>query len=155
VRSESSEFLVIYDGKSCQNSVGTLSSFQTRHGLVLGCYITKHGEPSRAAGYIRWETKATSYARHGSHILLFSPQFIEVRHIGTGRLDQVIEAEDIRLVHGGEYGIDNAMLAVIKGTHAEKDGQSEKVVELQATSVISSAPSPMDSETLWDQWDMS
>jgi hypothetical protein len=118
----------------------------------LGCYIQKHGEPGRAAGYIRWETKASAFVQRGAHVLLFSPQFIEVRHVNTGRLDQVIEATDLRLLHSGP--LNNAILAVMKGDLEDKDGTSEKIVELQETSALSPGVSS-PAEILWDHWDMS
>ena len=125
---------------------------------ALGCYITKHGEPSRNSGFIRWETKAMSFAHRGSHVLLFSAEFIEIRHISTGRLDQVIEGFDIRLLlHTNlkSHSSDDTLLVAMRGEKDDKDGVSDKIIELVQTSEI--AQTPMTStpvEGLWDEWDM-
>ncbi|KAG2157870.1 uncharacterized protein EDB93DRAFT_730686 [Suillus bovinus] len=140
IRIESGEILVVYD--------------------TLGCYITKYGVPSRKSGFILWETKATSFAHRGSHVLLFSSEFIEIRSISTGRLDQVIEGRDIRLLlhtnlksHPG----DDTLLVAMRGTKDDKDGVSDKIIELVRTGEFNSMQTPMIStpvEGLWDEWDM-
>lgn len=140
IRSESSEILVVYDS--------------------LGCYITKHGVPSRKNGFIRWETKATSFAHRGSHVLLFSSEFIEIRSLSTGRLDQVIEGSDIRLLlHTNlkSHSADDTLLVAMRGTKDDKDGVSDKIIELVQTAEFSSTQTPMASapvEGMWDEWDM-
>ncbi|OAX43158.1 hypothetical protein K503DRAFT_732249 [Rhizopogon vinicolor AM-OR11-026] len=140
IRTESGEILVIYD--------------------TLGCYITKHGEPSRKSGFIRWETKAMSFAHRGSHVLLFSSDFIEIRYLSTGRLDQVIEGSDIRLLlHTNlkSNSSDDTLLVAMRGDKDDKDGVSDKIIELVQTSEIGALQTPMTStpmEGLWDEWDM-
>lgn len=140
IRAESGEILMVYD--------------------TLGCYITKHGVPSRKNGFIRWETKATSFAHRGSHVLLFSSEFIEIRSLSTGRLDQVIEGNDIRLLlhtNMKSHSVDDTLLVAMRGTKDDKDGVSDKIIELVQTAEFSSMQTPMAStpvEGLWDEWDM-
>lgn len=140
IRAESGEILVVYD--------------------TLGCYVTKHGVPSRKNGFIRWETKATSFAHRGFHVLLFSSEFIEIRSLSTGRLDQVIEGSDIRLLlHTNlkSHSVDDTLLVAMRGTKDDKDGVSDKIIELVQTAEFSSMQTPMAStpvEGLWDEWDM-
>ncbi|KAI0026487.1 hypothetical protein K488DRAFT_66444, partial [Vararia minispora EC-137] len=55
----------------------------------MGCYVDRHGKPARAAGYVRWETRAAAFAVRGAYLLLFSPAFIEIRLVARGRLVQV------------------------------------------------------------------
>jgi RHO1 GDP-GTP exchange protein 1/2 len=107
--------------------------------------------------YIRWESKATSYAHCGTHVLLFSPEFIEIRHVETGRLHQVIEGSDIRLLYSGRVdGMDDSILVAMRSNNETADGHCEKVVELCETSTLSNPTvSPTGKEALWDQWDMS
>ncbi|RDB26309.1 Rho1 guanine nucleotide exchange factor 1 [Hypsizygus marmoreus] len=121
----------------------------------VGYYITKRGVPSRTAGYIRWETRATSFAQRGGHILLFSMQFIEIRNINTGRIAQVIEGSDIRLLHSSPtYGEDDTILVATRGSKDDKDGTSDKIVELVETTEIT-APTPITPvPSFWDEWDM-
>jgi len=133
VRCDAKELLVIYD--------------------VMGCYITKHGVPSRSSGYIRWETKATSYAHCGVLVLLFSPEFVEIRNVDTGRLVQVIEANDIRLLHSGvREGADRTILISMRDKHDNKDGAGEKIAEFLETSYLST-PATAIEEPLWDMWE--
>lgn len=120
--------------------------------LAMGCYITKHGEPSRSCGYVRWEAQATSYAHRGNNVLLFSSEFIEIRNVNTGRLLQVIEAPDIRLLHcGPKEGTSDTILAAMRGDKSGNEGISDKIVELVETAEIGT---PADTEGLWDEWDM-
>lgn len=125
--------------------------------VALGCYITKHGVPSRSSGYIRWETKATQFAHRGSHILLFSAEFIEMRNVNTGRLVQVIEGTDLRLLHSGPTGSANdTILVAMRGEKDDKDGVSDKITELIETAELVRTPSTarVVPENLWDEWDM-
>ncbi|KAK7005651.1 hypothetical protein R3P38DRAFT_3038772, partial [Favolaschia claudopus] len=132
LRCTSTELLVVYDS--------------------IGCYVTRHGVPSRSSGYIRWECKATSFAARGNHVLLFSQNFVEIRNILTGLLVQVIEGQDIRLLHSEEDGI----LAVMRGEHDDEAGASEKVVELRETAEIVGprTATTMPMPAMWEEWDM-
>jgi hypothetical protein len=125
---------------------------------VLGCFITNHGIPARSSCYIKWETKATSFAQRGGHVLLFSAQFIEIRNIATGIIVQVIEGTDIRLLHASpSYGDDDTVLVAIRGDKYDKDGTSDKIIELVETSeygVTSSTSQITPSTELWKEWDM-
>jgi hypothetical protein len=149
VRCDAKELLVIYDGKN--GSYPTSSRIDINP--AMGCYITKHGVPSRSSGYIRWETKATSYAHCGVLVLLFSSGFIEIRNVSTGRLVQVIEANDVRLLHCGvREGRDRTILVSMRNQEDGKNGIGEKVVELLETSYLST-PATAGEEPLWDVWE--
>lgn len=67
----------------------------------FGLYVGKHGEPSRSAGTIEWEGTAERVALHAPYILLFDSRFIEVRHLETGRLAQIIPGNDVRCLWDG------------------------------------------------------
>ncbi|KAF7330530.1 hypothetical protein MVEN_02492700 [Mycena venus] len=132
LRCSATELLVVYDS--------------------MGCYVSRHGVPSRSSGYIRWECKAMSFAARGAHVLLFSPNFIEIRNVLTGLLVQVIDGQDIRLLHAA----DNGILAVMRGEHDDEAGVSEKVVELQETAEIVGPRTATVQEVpaMWEEWDM-
>ncbi|KIM84853.1 hypothetical protein PILCRDRAFT_817654 [Piloderma croceum F 1598] len=134
VRCDADELLVVYD--------------------TLGCYITKHGVPSRSSGYIRWETQANQFAHRGSHILLFSAEFIEIRNINTGRIVQVIEGRDLRLLHSGPSG--DTILIAMRGQKDDRDGVSDKITEMVETAELVRTPSTARAvpENLWDEWNM-
>ena len=119
----------------------------------MGCYVDKYGTPSRSSGYVRWETKAAAYAQRGAHLLLFSPAFVEVRQVATGRLVQVIEGQDVRLLHAGLAEKD-ALLVGWTGEHAGQAGASERIVELVQTAEIAPATPSSAVQGVWDEWDM-
>ncbi|KIK63091.1 hypothetical protein GYMLUDRAFT_163599 [Collybiopsis luxurians FD-317 M1] len=140
IRSDASELLVIYD--------------------TIGCYITKHGAPSRSSGYIKWESKIDAFAQRGTHVLLFSSQFIEIRDILTGRIVQVIEGQDIRMMYAGPTPDSHEpVLYAVRGDDQgdNKEAVAEKMVALQETSEISSVlrtPTARENAAMWEEWDM-
>jgi len=134
MRSEKAEILVIYD--------------------EFGCYTDKRGKPARLAGYIPWECRATAYAHRGPHLLLFSPKFIEVRTITSGKLVQVIEAGDVRLLHSG-LTEEDMLVAAMTGDVDDGSGLSEKILELvQTTAIDDTQESGVRVEEHWEEWDM-
>ncbi|KAI9512110.1 hypothetical protein F5148DRAFT_1166295 [Russula earlei] len=119
----------------------------------FGCYIDQRGQPTRSAGYISWECRARAYAHRGPHLLLFSPRFIEVRSIASGKLVQVIEGRDVRLLHSG-LTEEDMLIAAMTGDVEDESGLSEKVLELVPTTAIVATAPTLDVEQLWDEWDM-
>jgi len=67
----------------------------------FGLYVNKHGDPSRHTGSIEWEGTAERVALHPPYVLLFDTRFIEVRHVHTGRLAQIIPGNDVRCLWDG------------------------------------------------------
>jgi len=143
VRCDASELLVVYD--------------------ELGCYITRHGKPTRSCGYVRWETKATSFANVGVHLLLFSSEFVEIRHIQTGRIVQVLEGSDIRLLYPGLLPGEKVTLMALRDGTDDTPGPKDKIVELVETRELRKSPrvsSPTSSprsdyagSDIWDMWE--
>jgi hypothetical protein len=80
-RSADDEFLLCYD--------------------EFGIYVDKHGDPSRGAATIEWEGTAERVALHSPYVLLFDTRFIEIRHIETGRLAQIIPGNEVRCIWDG------------------------------------------------------
>jgi hypothetical protein len=94
------EFMLCYDGKNLfytePRSI-TDSHIKTEFGL----YVDKRGNPSRTSGTIEWEGTPERAALHHPYVLLFDSRFIEVRHLETGRLAQIIPGNDMRCVWDG------------------------------------------------------
>ncbi|EIW59849.1 Dbl domain-containing protein [Trametes versicolor FP-101664 SS1] len=80
-RSSNDEFLLCYD--------------------EFGLYVDRHGDPSRSIGTIEWEGTAEHVAWHPPYVLLFDSRFIEIRHVETGRLAQIIPGNDVRCIWDG------------------------------------------------------
>ncbi|KAG7094229.1 hypothetical protein E1B28_007835 [Marasmius oreades] len=118
-RSADDEFLLCYD--------------------EFGLYVNKHGDPSRAAGTIEWEGTANRVAIHSPYILLFDNHFIEVRHLETGRLVQIIPGNDIRCIWDGRgAGPSNPVIST-----PIHNGQHEPTVQdAQVHAVMNSTEGP-------------
>ncbi|KIY43799.1 hypothetical protein FISHEDRAFT_52705 [Fistulina hepatica ATCC 64428] len=122
---------------------------------TIGVYITKHGVPARNCMFLRWETKIKSFAEVGPHILLFSTEFIEVRETVTGRLVQVVEVQDARLLFAPRAGspADKVLIAV-QGKRSDRGVFDDQIMELLPTKEIVRSP-VTQSAALWHEWDMS
>lgn len=59
-------------------------------------YINRNGWRARPQFIIYWEGTPTSFALHYPFILAFEPNFVEIRHVETGRLTQVIQSHNLR-----------------------------------------------------------
>jgi RHO1 GDP-GTP exchange protein 1/2 len=69
--------------------------------VEFGLYVDKHGDPSRRIGTVEWEGTAERVAWHPPYVLLFDSRFIEIRHVETGRLVQIISGNDMRCIWDG------------------------------------------------------
>lgn len=91
--------------------------------------MDKDGKPAPLGYFMEWECKATVYAHRGSHLLLFSPRFIEVRSINTLKLIQIVEMGDVRPLRCG--WMERGMLVAATASSAVDDGsRKEKLVEM-------------------------
>ncbi|TCD69356.1 hypothetical protein EIP91_007912 [Steccherinum ochraceum] len=125
----------------------------------VGCYINKDGTPARSSGYLRWETRADSFAHRGAHLILVSSSFIEIRSLNTGKLVQVIEGSDMRLVHSSERSV----MVTMKNDAKSGSELEYKLVELVETANLEEqqlqeaqmrTPGVRASQKIWDEWDM-
>jgi len=71
----------------------------------FGLYVDKRGDPSQSIETIEWESTAEHVALHYPYVLIFNSRFIEIRHIETGRLTQIIPGNGIRCIWDGR-GLD-------------------------------------------------
>lgn len=82
--------------------------------------MNRQGHPSRKTGTIEWEGTADRVALHAPYVLLFDPRFIEVRHLETGRLMQIIPGNEIRCVWDGR-SIDGSAVVTSEGAEERMD----------------------------------
>jgi hypothetical protein len=123
-RSSENEFLLCYDGKVAQ----LLSPSATLPYLSeFGLYVNRHGDPSRTKGTIEWEGTAEHVAWHPPYILIFDSRFIEVRHVETGRLCQVIPGNDLRCIWDGRGASMPPVAPGPNGTWEEAPSQEARV----------------------------
>ncbi|KAF9779315.1 CNH domain-containing protein [Thelephora terrestris] len=106
-RSNKDEFLLCYDD--------------------FGVYVDKIGKPSRRMGVVEWEGMAERIAWHPPYILLFDGRFIEVRHVATGRLVQVIPGmgNDFQCIWDGRGA--NCSQALFEGSQDEAVSQESRI----------------------------
>ncbi|KAH9886981.1 CNH-domain-containing protein [Cubamyces lactineus] len=76
----------------------------------FGLYVDKRGAPSRSPPIIEWEGTAMQAAWHAPYVVLFNTTFIEVRHVESGRLAQIITGQDVHCLWDGR-GVVSAGLA--------------------------------------------
>jgi len=93
--------------------------------IEFGLYVDKHGGPSRHIGTIEWKGTAERVAFHPPYIILFDSRFIEIRHIETGHLVQIIPGNDMRCIWDGRGTNDS--LAVSEGSWDEIVSQEPRV----------------------------
>jgi RHO1 GDP-GTP exchange protein 1/2 len=151
--------MVIYQGEA--NWIFQRSSYCRSHACTdLGCFCDKHGVPSRQSGYVRWEAQANSFVQHGRHLLLFSTAFVEIREVNTGRLVQVMEDGDVRLLQpsGSASSAEGVLVAMrATGDQTTTHVQADRIVELLLTTEITATPELADQATrreLFREWDM-
>ena len=120
-RTSENEFLLCYNGARRLHL-----SFLTTDFILseFGLYVDRHGDPSRTTGTIEWEGTAEKVAWHPPYILLFDSRFIEIRHIDTGRLVQIIPGNEIRCLWDGRGG--GAPPVMTPGPDGWQDGGSQE-----------------------------
>ena len=107
------EFLLCYDGESTQVRVTGADSHRL---LEFAFYVNKNGRRSRKEFMVHWEGSPTGFGKsvyvnsrtdladicatalHEPYVLAFEPSFVEIRHIETGVMTQVIQGSNLRLL---------------------------------------------------------
>ncbi|KAF8809527.1 hypothetical protein BYT27DRAFT_7187842 [Phlegmacium glaucopus] len=92
----------------------------------FGLYVDKHGDPCRTIGTIEWEGTAERVAFHAPYVLLFDSRFIEIRHVETGRLVQIISGSDVRCIWDGR----GVSTSAISSEHEHGDDSQEARVHV-------------------------
>ncbi|KDE03554.1 hypothetical protein MVLG_05982 [Microbotryum lychnidis-dioicae p1A1 Lamole] len=62
-------------------------------------YVNKNGWRAKSNWIIQWEGFPTHFALHYPYVLAFEPTFIEVRHVESGALMQIIPGNSIRCLY--------------------------------------------------------
>ncbi|KAI9512114.1 CNH domain-containing protein [Russula earlei] len=96
---------------------------------AFGCFVDDHGKPARSTFYVPWEATATAYAHRDDHLFLFSPSFIELRRVQTGKLVQIMEMNDMQLLQSGSLA-SNMIIAAMPARFDGDGGRTERLVEL-------------------------
>ena len=78
-------------------------------------------------GTIEWEGTAERVAFHAPYILLFDSRFIEIRHVETGRLVQIIPGSDVRCIWDGR-GVSTSAAASLQDLDDSQEAQVHVVM---------------------------
>lgn len=92
--------------------------------VEFGLYVDRHGEPCRSSQTIEWEGTAEHVAWHPPYVLLFDSRFIEIRHVETGRLAQIISGNDMRCIWDGRGS--NSVTPATPGAEGWHEGVSQE-----------------------------
>jgi len=103
-RSSDNEFLLCYNGNA-RSPRHPAPSFLNVLPAEFGLYVNRHGDPIRNKSPVEWEGTIEHVAWHSPYILLFDARFIEVRHVETGRLCQIIPGNDMRCIWDGRSSL--------------------------------------------------
>ncbi|TDL23883.1 CNH-domain-containing protein [Rickenella mellea] len=59
-------------------------------------YVNKNGWRARPKFMVHWEGHPRAFALHYPYVLAFEPTFVEVRHVETGSMSQIIQGNNLR-----------------------------------------------------------
>lgn len=62
-------------------------------------YVNRNGWRARISWIINWEGTPTSFALHEPYVLAFEPTFVEIRHVDTGHLMQIIPGHNLKCLY--------------------------------------------------------
>lgn len=88
-----------------KENVTPISIFRTVDGEFILCYnefgfyVDRLGRRSRHDFFIQWSGTPTSFAYSHPYIIAFEQAFIEIRHVYTGEIQQVIQTSHLRCLN--------------------------------------------------------
>lgn len=90
-----------------------------------------------------------SFVIREPHVILVGTNSIEVRHPPTGRLLQVIEGKEIRLMQAARKE-EGPILVVRRGEVNDQNGISDQLVELVPTAPLDLHS--VEADFVWEEW---
>jgi len=107
----------------------------------FGLYVNGYGDFNPTKDTIEWEVIEDHGACHPPYVLIFNACFVEVRHIETGRLCQIINGQSLRCTWNG-YGSSIPLSRPDPdGTWGEIPAQATSVCGVMCTDDWSQGPS--------------
>ncbi|CEP07864.1 hypothetical protein [Parasitella parasitica] len=115
-------------------AIKRIAVFQVPNGDYLICYdkfafyIDKKGRRTQHNFKIEWEGHPTAFAFHYPHVIAFEQQFIEIRSVIDGHLQQVIQENNMHCLQNGHKSKETLIL----GTMLDKANPIyQQIFELQ------------------------
>ncbi|KAI8337469.1 hypothetical protein BC941DRAFT_425346 [Chlamydoabsidia padenii] len=94
-----------------------------------GFYIDGKGNRLYSNFLVEWEGSPEAFAYQYPYVIAFEPSFIEIRHIVTGELEQVIRGSHIRCLNNGH----RTEKPLIFGVMSDEKRQQSSIFQLQLT----------------------
>ncbi|KAK9692898.1 RHO1 GDP-GTP exchange protein 2 [Basidiobolus ranarum] len=97
-----------YDFLDKREGCRPVAMFRTNQEEYLVCYnevafyVSNSGKRSRPDFLMEWEGRPTDIALYYPYVVAFDPSFIEIRHVETGSLEQVIVCNGLKCLSNGE-----------------------------------------------------
>ncbi|KAI8637471.1 CNH domain-containing protein [Parasitella parasitica] len=97
-----------------------IAVFQVPNGDYLICYdkfaffIDKKGRRIQHDFKIEWEGHPTAFAFHYPHVIAFEQQFIEIRSVVDGNLQQVIQEKNVHCLQNGHKSQESLILGTMQ-----------------------------------------
>ncbi|KAF9398103.1 RHO1 GDP-GTP exchange protein 2 [Mortierella sp. AD011] len=119
-----------------------VSMFKINSDQFLMCYsdfafiMTKNGNLAKTE-LIEFEGRAESFALVYPYIIAFESQLIEIRHIETGTLEQLVLGDNIRVLYTGTDPKGNTVIHVLMSHPTRGDvRQVVKLAKVQPTTIL-------------------
>ncbi|CAO3670061.1 unnamed protein product [Umbelopsis ramanniana] len=112
-----------------RENIKPISMFKLQDGEFLLCYnqiafyVDKKGKRARKNWMVEWEGHPSSFALRYPYLVAFDTTFIEVRHVETGTLLQVIPGANIRCLNPESTGPIHCV--------SDSNGMVESIFELE------------------------
>jgi RHO1 GDP-GTP exchange protein 1/2 len=101
--------------------------------------VDKHGNPCRSTSLIEWDGTAEHVAMSSPYILLFNRRFVEIRHVETGHLAQIIPGGEIHCLWDGRGG-DFSMASQVPGHPQDHIPQEKEIHAVMNTVEVAVHP---------------
>ncbi|KAI8340675.1 hypothetical protein BC941DRAFT_417893 [Chlamydoabsidia padenii] len=103
-----------------------------------GFYIDGKGNRLYPNFLVEWEGNPEAFAYQYPYVIAFSPSFIEIRHIITGELEQIIRGSHIKCLNNGH----KTEAPLIFGVMSDELQKQLFLFQLKRTAIDQSAPPP-------------
>ncbi|XJO72365.1 hypothetical protein BDV3_003492 [Batrachochytrium dendrobatidis] len=98
-----------------KETVRPISIFRVRDGDFFLCYnefgfyIDRLGRRAKTDWLVQWAGAPTAFSFAPPYIIAFEPSFIEIRHVDTGELQQIIQTNNLRALNADSDALHCAM----------------------------------------------
>ncbi|GAA5800025.1 hypothetical protein HPULCUR_005446 [Helicostylum pulchrum] len=118
-----------------RQDVHPVTIYRIQFAEYLVCYNDQRGRFIKSSPRIDWEGAPDSFALSYPYILAFEPDFIEIRNVHTGELEQVIRGKNIRCTSTNTHN------TILQGSMDDPDNEGYQLV-FQLDRLVKKVPAP-------------